>query len=371
MWQVDATYKLNWQGYPLLVIGLSDFTKQFHPFGWCLSSGETSKDFEFLILSAKQGLQNIYNIQFLPSFIMGDAAESITNAINRIDSNIGRAMCWYHMITRIDIHLIHIKNLSIRRVIRNDIESIQLAESKEEFNVMIMLFKKKYENSSEDVKCFLKYFFHQWYENLPGWYEGFVPLHPSHNNGLEATNRWIKANQFRDRLPLNEFLMIFLKLPNVWSIERRINGRKQWAEHPNTPLSIWTGACQWSSACKNYDTYTYDKSNGKLRVTSSNYLNITESDIQKYFERLSESSALNLEDFIILSHSMVCIFVSNENKVKCNCKYYKKNYICFHSLGTEILLNLKLAPSEAWAIPLGQKRKRGRPSKAAPALVKM
>jgi hypothetical protein len=29
MWQVDATYKLNWQGYPLLVIGLSDFPNNF------------------------------------------------------------------------------------------------------------------------------------------------------------------------------------------------------------------------------------------------------------------------------------------------------------------------------------------------------
>jgi hypothetical protein len=78
---------------------------------------ETAKDFEFLILSAKKGLEKVCNIQYLPSFIMGDAAESITNAINLVDSKIGRAMCWYHMITRVDIHLSHIKNSLIRNTL--------------------------------------------------------------------------------------------------------------------------------------------------------------------------------------------------------------------------------------------------------------
>jgi hypothetical protein len=233
-----------------------------------------------------------------------------------------------------------------------------------------MLFKK-YENATEEIKCFVKYFLHQWYENLSGWYEGFVPLHPSHNNGLEATNKLIKANKFRDRLPLNKFFTIFLNLPNIWSIERRINGRKQWAAYPNIPLSMWTGACQWSSGCQSKSIHIVDQSNGKLRLTPSNYLEIDPNDVQKYLDRLSETSVLLLEEFIELARFMVCVFVSNGNVVKCNCKYFKKKYICFHSLGTEILLNLKIAPAEAWAVPIGKKRKRGRPSKAAPALVRM
>jgi len=92
MCQVNATYKLNWQGYPLLAIDLSDFTKQFYPFGWCLFSGETRNDFEFLILPVEY-------IQFLPFFIKGDAAESILNerlhflALELLDPPIMRTYC--------------------------------------------------------------------------------------------------------------------------------------------------------------------------------------------------------------------------------------------------------------------------------------
>jgi hypothetical protein len=148
------------------------------------------------------------------------------------------------MITRIDIRLLEIKDTEIRKSIRADIEFIQLSTSTKEFETMIVLFENKYSTYDEDVREFVNYFSHQWVLSLPGWYEGFAPSHPSSNNGLEATNRWIKNNQYRERLPVNEFLSVLTSLPQQWSIERRENGRKKWANAPNSRLSYWTGACQ-------------------------------------------------------------------------------------------------------------------------------
>ena len=36
----DGTYKLIWEGMPVLIIGNSDLDRHFHPFGICICSNE-------------------------------------------------------------------------------------------------------------------------------------------------------------------------------------------------------------------------------------------------------------------------------------------------------------------------------------------
>lgn len=54
---------------------------------------------------------------------------------------------------------------------------------------------------------------------------------------------------------------------------------------------------------------------------------------------------------------------------KCNCPAFYKNYMCKHIIGLAIRLKLANPPPEAKNVLIGQKRKRGRPSKAKPALI--
>jgi hypothetical protein len=56
-------------------------------------------------------------------------------------------------------------------------------------------------------------------------------------------------------------------------------------------------------------------------------------------------------------------------QVKCTCPTFFKMYMCKHVIGLSIRLKYTVPPVEAKNIPLGQKRKRGRPSKAKPALI--
>ncbi|CAF4217845.1 unnamed protein product [Rotaria sordida] len=55
----DATYKLIWQGFPVLVIGTIDLNKAlFHPFGLAICSNEKkTKDFEFIFNSIQIDMQ--------------------------------------------------------------------------------------------------------------------------------------------------------------------------------------------------------------------------------------------------------------------------------------------------------------------------
>lgn len=44
---IDATYKLNFQGFPLIVSGMIDLERQFHPFIVSLSADESTESYEF------------------------------------------------------------------------------------------------------------------------------------------------------------------------------------------------------------------------------------------------------------------------------------------------------------------------------------
>lgn len=53
----------------------------------------------------------------------------------------------------------------------------------------------------------------------------------------------------------------------------------------------------------------------------------------------------------------------------CDCPIYLKMFICKHIVGLALRLKYEKAPPEAKNMMIGQKRKRGRPSKAKKALI--
>jgi hypothetical protein len=50
----DATYKLMWQGFPLLLCGTIDKNKAFHPICLMISKHETEKEFKFMFVKFKK-----------------------------------------------------------------------------------------------------------------------------------------------------------------------------------------------------------------------------------------------------------------------------------------------------------------------------
>lgn len=75
----DGTYKLTWQGYPVIQIGTSDMHRSFHPFGLGVCTSEKSKDYGFIFESVKKGVKDVYNIDYHPKILIRDGAHSIQN----------------------------------------------------------------------------------------------------------------------------------------------------------------------------------------------------------------------------------------------------------------------------------------------------
>ena len=65
-----------WQGFPLLVVGTTDKSKQFHPFGVMISKNEDNHDFEFMFDQLKKLLKAVHNFDYKPTVLIADAAEA-------------------------------------------------------------------------------------------------------------------------------------------------------------------------------------------------------------------------------------------------------------------------------------------------------
>lgn len=79
---VDATYKLNWNGFPLLVLGTVDRSKRFHPICFACTATETIDDFKFLFNAVAGAVKEYCGCAFEPKILIADGANAISNAFN-------------------------------------------------------------------------------------------------------------------------------------------------------------------------------------------------------------------------------------------------------------------------------------------------
>uniref|UniRef100_A0A914WG57 MULE transposase domain-containing protein n=1 Tax=Plectus sambesii TaxID=2011161 RepID=A0A914WG57_9BILA len=83
----DATYKLNWNGYPVIVMGCTNKFGWFHPFCLAITTAETETDFAFIFLMIKSLATQLLNHQFNPSILVADCADAIANGFSSAFSN--------------------------------------------------------------------------------------------------------------------------------------------------------------------------------------------------------------------------------------------------------------------------------------------
>ncbi|KAB0800466.1 hypothetical protein PPYR_06206 [Photinus pyralis] len=90
----DATYKLVWQGFPVLLLGTTDRDRIFHIFGLAVCSKEQTEKFVFLFKAIKSADQDIFQKSICPKYLVCDSAKSIQNAfINVFGSDVTIIMC--------------------------------------------------------------------------------------------------------------------------------------------------------------------------------------------------------------------------------------------------------------------------------------
>ena len=225
---LDATYRLNWNNYPVMICGVTNVTGMFFPSMTVLSSHEDAQAWsEIYGFIHDQGVH--------PQKRMADGSLAISKAGEEIFGgcpdcrNSSRLMCWSHVHRNIVPKLKTIGSIDkdVEKSIIKDIEDIQWACTDETFHPFVTLLEKKYveNNSYSDnlvsaISVFFKYFNEIWVNsNEFKWYEGANPFRSSNNQGIEGQNKNIKASQtMRKRLPLGSFVDVCLRMCNEWSL---------------------------------------------------------------------------------------------------------------------------------------------------------
>jgi len=144
--QCDATYKLCWEGFPVLITGLSDKQNTFHPISISITTGETSRDYGFIFNALKIAIC----ITYKPTLLIADASEAITNGFaETFGTEFRRAYCSFHVMKNVDSKR-HLVNNKVKWIqLRSTIAEMQLARSPEHFQALQKLWSKLYKDDDD------------------------------------------------------------------------------------------------------------------------------------------------------------------------------------------------------------------------------
>lgn len=352
----DATYKIIWQGFPVLVVGTTDKTKKFFPFCLAISSSERKEDFKMLFEELKKSVYTLYSYVMKPKDLICDAAKSIQNAFMEVfgvETTV--KMCWAHAKKNIQKQVVKLIDKRLQKDLLQDIDILHSVTSPDVFDTALAAFLNKYESQ----RAFITYFKEEWIMKNPNWYLGASEGYPSTNNALEAFNRSIKdSHTLRERIPLSRFRAVTFDMVKQWSENYKV---ESFSRTPFIELPDWTLAYQWAKLNKKVKTID-TTAQQKTYLVESSANNVLNGGNWKTFDEFKKFA---------FTHWTVVLPSKNSDWVngECNCPEFFKNYKCKHVTGLAIRLKYVIPPVEAKNIGIGQKRKRGRPTKAKRALL--
>lgn len=367
---IDATYKLNWLGFPLMVLGTIDRAKRFHPLVYACCSHETGLDFEFILKSIKNTIKAQFDYDFEPDMMIADGADAIRNAFyNTFSSAKFDVMCYVHVLRNCSKQ--PFASRSNKSLIFEDIRNMHLAPNKPTFNMMSNLFCKKW---IELEPNFVAYFRKEWLNAHSNWYEGYSHYTPSTNNALESHNAVIKRKiTLRRRLPMNEFLKCMIEMTTDASKQLQ-NGVIKFATEPDVTRKIYEAAALMVQ--ENFKAFRAKSSNTNAAIFSiPSHECASENANEVYYKTLVTATWKSFDEFIIHGFQKFYITIISfddwKTKSQCTCAQFFKHYMCKHVVAVGHRLKLIQFPEEANPVLLAPtRRKPGRAKAATKALRK-
>lgn len=231
------------------------------------------------------------------------------------------------------------------------------------FDVAAKLLMDKWKPISDPL---VKYFEKEWLIENRNWFEGFRLKTPSTNNALEATNKIIKdEHTLRERLEFTQFCVVLFAMVKQWSIEYSNNLNSINNGAPSMNLDLWTTGYNFA---KSNATVSQKRTRSQIIYTIP--IGNRSDDDSIYDDCAKWTKFHDFKRSLDIVHTTFDYPVTLDNWTNgyCDCSNGFKKYLCEHMVGIALRLKVISAPAEAKTIPLGQKRKRGRPAKAKKAL---
>lgn len=370
---VDATYKLNWCGFPLLLLGTIDLNKSFHLIAIACCSNEKQADFSFLFQTVRETANDLLGFVLEPEIMIADAADAIRNAFFESFPESAKTdiMCYAHVVRNVKKRSLNEK--TNRTQIISDMHILHLSKNEELFRELSELFLAKWEvNEAEFVAYFQQY----WLGRHCNWFEGKSAYTPTHNNACESINNVIKNEVTeRKRLPFGQFVSKMCSLCNDFSTDYK-QKTKIMATEPDVSLKDIREAAVYADKIKKLietDETTDTHFNCVLkshRHETSRRLNAPS------FAEVNSKEFANFDDYVSNGFNWYYEVSLAKNKAKwktessCTCKSFQKNYHCIHVTGLALHKRVMKCPKKAIPTELNKKAKSaGRKPMATLALM--
>ena len=209
--QADATWKITWEGHPLLVIGTVMWDRRFVPTVFMLSGNEREQDYAAMEVAASQKLRALaradeMHLAELTPVCCADSAAAIKNGERLANETLGRAhedgnllTCYAHMLrgTR-KLAMKHLnggaksKESMIGQIVA-ELRAVHLLPHGfvNAFDFLMDAWKAKWGREAQTL--FVVKFEESWLGVNKRWSRAFVPVGlPGSSNQLERSNRTVK-----------------------------------------------------------------------------------------------------------------------------------------------------------------------------------
>lgn len=138
----DGTYKILVQGFPVLVVGISDQDNHFHLGGIAITSSEASDDFKFLFDSLQHGVTSAAGVDLKPDNLVADAAVPITRGFElAFGQPFKRVNCFTHVISNVEKRKYN--RVENKEAIKANLRSLQLVFAQDWFVIGWKLLRAK------------------------------------------------------------------------------------------------------------------------------------------------------------------------------------------------------------------------------------
>ncbi|RLN48812.1 hypothetical protein BBJ28_00013307 [Nothophytophthora sp. Chile5] len=207
---VDATYKLNYRGYPVIVVGISDSSRGFHLVSMFIVSGETQDIVQRTLMALRRLYSVLSGHDLVVQYAMADADQAQYNAVNAVFGNNPRftsLMCFFHVMEKV-YKAIKAFPSDTKAIIVRDLYDMHFARSHNEFvrmreDVLTRLMDVR------ELTSFVQYIRGQWLNGrYSTWQLYCTPTgFASTNNPMETFNAVQKRDYtLRRRLKMGALL---------------------------------------------------------------------------------------------------------------------------------------------------------------------
>ncbi|RLN88063.1 hypothetical protein BBJ28_00003622 [Nothophytophthora sp. Chile5] len=194
---VDATFKLNYRGYPVLVVGISDRSRGFHLVALYIVSGETQKIIQPMFMALKRLYGWLTGRDLVVRYAMADADKAQYNAVNAVlgdNPQFLSLMCFFHVMEKVCKAIKPFPSFVSSDIIR-DLYDLHFARTHLEFTRMRDALLRKWMTVPILID-FAQYMSGQWLgSRFSGWQLYSTPSgFASTNNPVETFNSILKRD---------------------------------------------------------------------------------------------------------------------------------------------------------------------------------